>query len=240
MMATAKRRVLIYGGKGALGSACVRLFKSKDWWVSSIDLAANEEANVNVLIKSTDSWTAQESEVISGVDQVLEGAKLDAVVCVAGGWAGGNAASDDLVKNADLMVKQSLWSSVIAAKLAAKFLNEGGVLALTGAKAALEGTPGMIGYGLAKAAVHHLVQSLNAKKSGIPNGSSVLAILPITLDTPMNRKFMPKADFSSWTSLDFVADLMHKWATDQQNRPKSGSLVQLVTKGGETELVIGE
>jgi dihydropteridine reductase len=42
------------------------------------------------------------------------------------------------------MVKQSLWSSVIAAKLAAKFLNEGGVLTLTGAKAALEGTPGLL------------------------------------------------------------------------------------------------
>jgi len=133
------RRVLIYGGKGALGSACVKFFKSKDWWVSSVDLVPNEEANANVLIKNTDSWTAQESEVVNEVDKVLGGGKLDAVVCVAGGWAGGNAASDDLVKNADLMVKQSLWSSVIAAKLAAKFLNEGGVLTLTGAKAAWRG-----------------------------------------------------------------------------------------------------
>lgn len=43
------------------------------------------------------------------------------------------------------MIKQSVWSSVISAKLAAKFLNEGGLLALTGAKAALEATPGMAG-----------------------------------------------------------------------------------------------
>ena len=42
------------------------------------------------------------------------------------------------------MIKQSVWSSVISAKLAAKFLNEGGLLALTGAKAALEATPGML------------------------------------------------------------------------------------------------
>jgi len=27
------------------------------------------------------------------VAEVLEGSKLDAVLCVAGGWAGGNAAS---------------------------------------------------------------------------------------------------------------------------------------------------
>lgn len=54
----------------------------------------------------------------------------------------------------------------------------------------------MIGYGLAKAAVHHLVRSLANDSSGLPNNSNVLAILPITLDTPMNRNWMPKADFS--------------------------------------------
>lgn len=54
----------------------------------------------------------------------------------------------------------------------------------------------MIGYGLAKSAVHHLVKSLADKSSGLPDNSTVLAILPITLDTPMNRKWMPNADFS--------------------------------------------
>lgn len=55
----------------------------------------------------------------------------------------------------------------------------------------------MIGYGAAKAAVHQITKSLAAENSGLPNGSAVLSILPITLDTPMNRKWMPKADFST-------------------------------------------
>ena len=43
------------------------------------------------------------------------------------------------------MIKQSVWSSVLAAKLASNFLNEGGLLTLTGAKAALDGgTPGKL------------------------------------------------------------------------------------------------
>lgn len=96
----------------------------------------------------------------------------------------------------------------------------------------------MIGYGLAKSAVHHLVTSLAAEKSGLPAKSSVIAILPITLDTPMNRKFMPNADFSSWTPLNFVADLFFKWSTDAEKRPKSGSLVQLLTENGNTSLNI--
>lgn len=81
----------------------------------------------------------------------------------------------------------------------------GGVLSLTGAKAALGGTPGMIGYGLAKAAVHQLVKSLASADSGLPKGSKVNAVAPITLDTPANRGGMPNADFSSWTPLETLA-----------------------------------
>ena len=45
----------------------------------------------------------------------------------------------------------------------------------------------MMGYGMAKAAVHQLVKSLGASGSGLPEGACALGILPITLDTPMNR-----------------------------------------------------
>nr|CAI5817736.1 unnamed protein product [Callosobruchus analis] len=105
-----------------------------------------------------------------------------------------------------MMWQQSVCSSLIAAAIAAHHLKEGGVLQLTGAKAALQATPGMIGYGMAKSAVHQLTKSLSAKDSGIPANSLVTAILPVTLDTPMNRKWMPKADFSTWTPLEFVAE----------------------------------
>lgn len=63
----------------------------------------------------------------------------------------------------------------------------------------------MIGYGMAKAAVHQLTKSLSTEGSGLPKDSLVAAILPITLDTPMNRKWMPDADTSTWTPLEFVA-----------------------------------
>jgi dihydropteridine reductase len=67
-------------------------------------------------------------------------------------------------------------------------------------------TAGMIGYGMAKAAVHQLTKSLAAESSGLPPNSLAVAILPVTLDTPMNRKWMPNADFSTWTPLEFVAE----------------------------------
>jgi len=236
-MAGSGGRVLIYGGRGALGSVCISYFKAKNWWVGSIDLSPNEHADINILVKPEAGWVDQCSDVVKEIETALKGDKVDALLCVAGGWAGGNAAHKDFIKNSDLMWKQSVWSSAIASHVASKYLKEGGLLQLTGAKAALEGTGGMIGYGMAKAAVHQLVKSLGSQNGGLPTKAAAVAILPVTLDTPMNRKWMPKADVSTWTSLEYVAELLYKWSTNTE-RPNSGSLVQLITKGGETELVI--
>ncbi|OXB59373.1 hypothetical protein ASZ78_004216 [Callipepla squamata] len=245
-------RVLVYGGRGALGSQCVQYFKSRNWvcagsgrdgWVASIDLAENEEANASVVVRATESFTEQAEQVgacgdgavlaeagsrcggardirnrvhcllrgkrrwvTAEVGRLLGEEKVDAILCVAGGWAGGSAKAKSLYKNCDLMWKQSVWTSTISSHLATKHLKEGGLLTLTGAQAALSGTPGMIGYGMAKGAVHQLCRSLAGANSGLPSGSAAVAILPVTLDTPANRKSMPDADFSSWTSLEFVAE----------------------------------
>ena len=176
----------------------------------------------------------QNKEVHDGLKDILGESKVNAIFCVAGGWAGGNASNDAYIKNCDLMWKQSVWSSSIAGSLASKFLADNGLLTLTGASPCLKGTSGMIGYGMAKAAVHQLCKSLSQKNSGLPSDSSVICILPVTLDTPMNRKFMAKADFSSWTPMTYVAHLFQSWMKNCEDRPKSGSLLQLLTKSGET------
>uniref|UniRef100_A0A1A9ZR67 Dihydropteridine reductase n=1 Tax=Glossina pallidipes TaxID=7398 RepID=A0A1A9ZR67_GLOPL len=227
-------RVLIYGGKGALGAACVSHFKENNFWVSSVDFNDNEQADAGIIVSRNASWIEQEEDVLRKVGTALGDNKLDAVICVAGGWAGGNAKAG-LAKNADTMWRQSVWASTISATIAANHLKPEGLLALTGAKLALEGTPDMIGYGLAKAGVHQLTRSLAAKNSGLPENAVVISILPITLDTPTNRKLMPNADFTSWTPLKELAGYFHLW-TKQEERPKNGSLLQVVTENGSTYL----
>uniref|UniRef100_A0A673FP58 Dihydropteridine reductase n=1 Tax=Sinocyclocheilus rhinocerous TaxID=307959 RepID=A0A673FP58_9TELE len=224
MAATEAQKVIVYGGKGALGSACVQYFRAKNWWVASIDLSANEEASANVTVKMTESFTEQASQVTSDVGELLD--KVDAILCVAEGWAGGSAKALKLVHIADLMWKQSVWTSKICSHLATKHLREGGLLTLAGAKAALGPTARRYIFHFIKV----LCQSLSGSNSGLPPGSAAVAILPVTLDTPMNRKFMPDGDVSSWTPLE----LFYKWTTGE-NRPPSGTLMQLVTADGKTE-----
>lgn len=230
-------KVIVYGGRGALGAAIVKHFKANNWWVGSIDLGANEEADANITVSKDANWSAQSQTVMTGLESALGSNKVDAIINVAGGWAGGNASNKDFLKNCELMWAQSVWSSTISAQAAATFLKEGGLLALPGAQPALNGTPGMMGYGLAKAAVHQLTKSLGCDNNGLPSGATAVAILPITLDTPMNRKWMANSDFSKWTTLEFVAQLFEKW-TKGVERPASGSLVHLVTNDNKTELVI--
>jgi len=231
----ASQRVVIYGGRGALGAACVKAFKAKNVWVCCIDLGPNEEADANVVVTELKDWEAQHSQVQERIAEVLGNEKVDGIFCIAGGWAGGNAANKAFIKNSSLMWMQSVWSSTISASLASSHLKENGVLQLTGAVPALEGTPGMIGYGMAKAAVHQLVKSLGCPKSGLPESATVTAILPVTLDTPMNRKFMPDADQTTWTPLEFVADMFYKWCQGEE-RPARGSLLKLLTKDGNTSI----
>lgn len=231
------KRVVVYGGKGGLGTVIVQHFKSLGHWVCSIDIAANAEADHNVLVDLKADWVGQEGGVVAGVEAAIANNKLDAVINMAGGWAGGCAKDADWVRNADMMWKQSVWSSAISATLAAKFLVKGGLLVLPGARPAEGATPGMMGYGMAKAAVHQLVKSLGASGSGLPEGATTCALLPVTLDTPMNRKFMPDADHSTWTPLEEVARLMEEWC-EGRGRPVAGSLVALITKGGVTSQVI--
>ncbi|ORZ20832.1 hypothetical protein BCR41DRAFT_334636 [Lobosporangium transversale] len=220
--------IVVYGGSGALGRALVSTFIQKQWIVTSIDFFANQEATTNILLEKNDTLEEQGRRVIGAV-----GGKVDAIVCVAGGWAGGNAASDELFATSELMWKQSVHSSLVAAHLASKYLKSGGLLTLTGAYPAQKGTPFMIGYGMAKAAVHQLVASLAGPDSGIPADATVNAILPVTLDTPMNRSGMPNADFTSWTPCNEVAETIYSWATGV-NRPTSGKLIEIVTKDNKT------
>ena len=138
-----------------------------------------------------------------------------------------------MIKNAELMWDQSVKSSLIAARIAAVFLKPSGLVVMTGAKAAREGTGFMIGYGMAKAAVHQLTKSLASKSGGLPADSCVVCILPVTLDTPGNRANMPGADTATWTPLSAVSTKLFEWA-EGQGRPASGSLVDVTTEAGIT------
>ena len=182
----AMRKVLVYGSRGALGQNVVTTFKGAKWDVLGVDLKDEKITPIG------QTWTEQSNSVMEQVKVELGGEKIDAIINVAGGWAGGNIADEGIIDSSDLMWKQSVHSSIISGKIAVSHMNNNGLLVLPGAAAAAEGgTSFMMGYGMAKAAVHHLVKSLAQADSGLPEGAVTVGFLPVTIDTPMNREAMP-------------------------------------------------
>ena len=53
-------RVIVYGGRGALGSTVVSVFKNSNFWVCNVDMKENTEADHNILVKG-DTWSQQVS-----------------------------------------------------------------------------------------------------------------------------------------------------------------------------------
>ncbi|KAG6973694.1 hypothetical protein JG687_00000759 [Phytophthora cactorum] len=69
----------------------------------------------------------------------------------------------------------------------------------------------------------------------LPEDSSVLGVLPTTIDTPMNRNFMADADFSTWTKAEDIAEKILEWSNaPYAARPPSGHLITATTVSSTT------
>ncbi|KAG2769695.1 hypothetical protein PC129_g1007 [Phytophthora cactorum] len=223
------KKLLVVGGAGALGRGVVSNFARASWGVTSVDFSASEDAHNNVLLPKSNSLK-QAEQTLKEISSRY--GKVNTVVCTAGGWAGGSIRDADSLINLGEMHSKNLESAFLATYLASHLLVPGGLLVLTGATAALQATPGMVSYGGIKAATHHLIASAVTE---LPEDSSVLGVLPTTIDTPMNRNFMADADFSTWTKAEDIAEKILEWSNaPYAARPPSGHLITATTVNSTT------
>lgn len=230
---------VVIGGAGAFGRALVRDLKAHGFSPVSVDFAKCEDAVENILLDSKKSLRDQVKFVSSSVAEHINGDRgLNSVFSTAGGWAGGSAGDENFLEIVHQMHTMNLESAALAAHLAVNHLDKNGLLLLTGAEAARNSTPSMLGYGLSKAATHYLVRSVAEDPAFVEKNASALALLPVTIDTPMNRKFMPDADHSSWTKPEVMARLCVDKAKNISRRPQSGSLMTVMTVNGDNSLCV--
>lgn len=189
--------VLVTGGTGGLGEAVTDAFLAAGARVVLLWRSTPPRSQQNVIpiqcdVTRTDSVNAAVSEALAA-----EG-RIDALVHMVGGYAGGRAGeTDDDTWDRMLDLNVTAAFRVIRAVLPRMLERRLGRIVVTGSRAATRPFPGAISYIVSKSALNALVGGLALELAG--TGVTVNAVLPTTIDTPANRRESPGADVSRWT-----------------------------------------
>ena len=224
------KHVVVTGGTGALGSAVVGalLEAGASCTVSFMHLGEAQRfahrAHAKVKLVAV-SDLADEAAVAKLYDGVTPWASIH----IAGGFAMGKVADTD---KAALMAQLdgNLISCFLCCRAAVNAMRgNGGRIVNVAARPALEwrAGAGMTAYTVAKTGVAALTVALAEEVA--QDGILVNAVAPSIMDTPANRKAMPKADFDQWPKVEEVAAtiLYHASADNQVTR---GAIVPVYGK----------
>lgn len=247
----AKKSILIFGGGSTLGKEVVTSFSNADWRVYTLDFydasvecggvngcALPLESHVPVSLALPAAAPARVQVDVASKCLLSSCAdKFDVVLNATLGFTAAGLHDENLFETMDYMYRTSVESSLVTARLASTFMREGGLFLLIGSVAALPETnaPKMLGFGSAKASVHQMVRLLSASVgSDLPTGSSVVAIVPEVLDTPLHRSMNDGHSAENWTPCNIVASKLLEWAQHQDKRPPNGSLVSISSTRGDS------
>jgi NAD(P)-dependent dehydrogenase (short-subunit alcohol dehydrogenase family) len=210
------RIVLVAGGTGGLGNAVSLAFLEEGArvWVTyrkeeeyaALKKAAGAKAGAleGSLVDVTDERAT--AEFVAGI--VTRHGRLDVLVNTVGGYVGGVALWELETKVFDAMLSLNLRSGYALARavLPAMLKQRHGSIVNVAAKAALDHGAGAAAYAASKAAAVAMMDSLAADVKG--TGVRVNSILPSIIDTSVNRKAMPNADFNTWPKPEEIAQVI--------------------------------
>ena len=140
--------------------------------------------------------------------------RIDILCNIAGGFRMGQPVHETSDDTWELMLGLNAKSVINCARAVVPgMLAAGsGKVVNIGAMAGLSGKANMGAYIASKAAVIRLTESMAAELRD--KGINVNCVLPSTIDTPQNRKDMPKADPRRWVAPEALADVVLFLASD--------------------------
>jgi NAD(P)-dependent dehydrogenase (short-subunit alcohol dehydrogenase family) len=217
--------VLITGAKGGLGTYVTQCFLDSGATVVGVSrsIQNGDFSHANFTAMPAELSSAERAgEVVDCV--VSRFGRLDAVLHLLGGFAGGKPLSETDDETLDRMLDLNLRSAfrIVRAALPALRAAGGGCIVAIGTRAAVEPAPLAAAYAASKAALVALIRAVAAESKDDRIRANVL--LPGTMDTPANRKADPAADFSKWVDPACVASLALHLVSDSGS-PITGAAI---------------
>ena len=209
------KTALVTGAKGGLGTFVTESFLS----------AGAKVVGVSRSIQAADfshpQFFAMPAELASGDaarkladDVVVRFGRIDALVHVMGGFAGGTRVDDTDDATFEKMLDLNYRAAFFIARAVLRQMRQQGsgrVLAVA-SRQAIE-PAAMVGvYSASKAALVSLIHTIALENKD--RCISANAVLPGTMDTPGNRAGDPKADGSQWVQPSQVAAILVHLASD--------------------------
>jgi NAD(P)-dependent dehydrogenase (short-subunit alcohol dehydrogenase family) len=209
---------VITGATGNLGAAVVRAYLTRGTHVAAAvrdaakgdalrsalgDLAGDAD-DPRLLVIEADPSDASAMDAL--VERVLRAwGRLDILNNLAGRFAAGSALDVGLLRelwDANVLTAVTAGAACLRPMRARGY----GRIVSVSAIAAQRGARNNAAYAMSKGALVRWTESLAAEVKG--EGITVNAVLPTTIDHPVNRAQMPKADPKLWPSPDEVASVI--------------------------------
>jgi NAD(P)-dependent dehydrogenase (short-subunit alcohol dehydrogenase family) len=203
------RIVLVTGATGGVGPAVSRMLVAEGAHVvvvSRREDAACELARDLVEAHGFGADLTDETAVGDLLGRILsEVGGVDALVHLTGGYAGGVPVARTASTDWERMLALNLRSAflTIRAVLPGMIERGRGRIVTVGSRAAFEEGAGMAAYAVAKAALLKLTEAVAAEVR--TSGVQVNAVALSTVDTPANRRAMPRAKHDTWVTPEQVA-----------------------------------
>jgi NAD(P)-dependent dehydrogenase (short-subunit alcohol dehydrogenase family) len=208
------RAILITGANGGLGRAVTKAFIEAGAIVTGVyRRGAPPEAGLRFTALEADLTAPAEAAraVESAVARV---GRLDALIHLAGGFAGGQPVNETSDATWKLMLDLNLNAAfyTMRAALPPMLAAGRGRIVAVGSRTAIEPAATLSAYGVSKAGLVALVRTLALELKGTRVTAN--AVLPSVIDTPANRAAMPDADPTRWVAPESIAKLILWLASD--------------------------
>jgi NAD(P)-dependent dehydrogenase (short-subunit alcohol dehydrogenase family) len=219
------RAVVITGANGGLGASVVQRFLEGGATVVGVarKIQASDFDNPRFTAMTADlTDSAAVSRMVS--DVVSRFGRIDALVHVMGGFAGGKTIAETDDATWMQMQNLNLTSAFYVSRAVVPHMRKAGFgrIVAVGSLTATEPHAGLGAYVTFKAALVTLIRTL-ALENGAA-GITANAVLPGTMDTPANRSAMPDADFSKWLKTSDVAETIHWLASDSAGQVNGAAI----------------
>lgn len=173
------RVVLITGASGNLGTEVTEAFWKSGALIITVDRSGKGEPRERVIRVAADLTTADGAAKAAAAAQ-----RIDVVLHLAGGFAGGVPTGETTEETFDHLVKLNLKAAFLLFRaVLPKMADRGhGRLIAVGAQAASKGVAGLSAYNASKAGLTALVQTVASEYKD--RGVTANIVLPAAIDTP--------------------------------------------------------